>query len=73
MAGDRMNTYQVTHRVTGEYAIVKAVSAQEACTCMGWLIGDCHVKQAPLWQRTPDVIEEDGQRLGTHYDQADSR
>jgi hypothetical protein len=78
-----MKTYSLWNRVTQEQTHVKAASAQEACASMGWLIGDCHVKEIAsfkrlvgqikehTWKQRPDVIEEDGQRLGAVYEQVD--
>ena len=43
-----MKAYRVTHRATGLSHQVEAPSAQEACECVGWMIGECHVKEERL-------------------------
>jgi hypothetical protein len=42
---DDYKTYFVENRVTREHRIVRAYSAQEACENVGWLIGDCYIKE----------------------------
>lgn len=39
-----MNTYRLIHRVTNEQQVVQAESAQEAAEKVGWMIGDCFVR-----------------------------
>ena len=41
-----MKTYYVENLITKQYAIIEAVSAQEACQKVGWMIGDCWVIEA---------------------------
>jgi len=40
-----MKRYRLFHRERKEFADVEADSAQEACHKVGWLIGDCWVRQ----------------------------
>ena len=38
--------YHITHRPTGQQETVyHAASAQEACSHLGWMIGDCFVEE----------------------------
>jgi hypothetical protein len=39
--------YFVENRITKESAQVEAESAHEACTKMGWMPGDCYVREIP--------------------------
>ena len=40
-----MPCYRVTNRVSGEAYSVEAPYAQDACEALGWMIGDCHVRE----------------------------
>jgi len=40
---ERMPRYRIRNRITGELAEVSAMSADQACRVVGWLIGDCYV------------------------------
>ncbi len=42
---ERANRYQVTNRVTNQTYQASAFSADEACRKLGWLVGDCFVKE----------------------------
>lgn len=42
-----MPRYRVQNRITKEWALVEAPFAQEACEALGWLIGECYVKELP--------------------------
>lgn len=44
-------TYRVTNRITKECYILHATSAQSAAEALGWLIGDCYVKELPRVRR----------------------
>lgn len=37
--------YRITNRVTNQTYEASAFSADEACRKLGWLIGDCYVKE----------------------------
>lgn len=39
-----MNTYRLIHRVTGQREIVRAESAQDAAEIVGWMVGDCFIR-----------------------------
>jgi len=36
--------YRITNRITKEIQNIRALSAQEACEALGWLIGNCYVE-----------------------------
>lgn len=40
-----MKRYRLFHRVLKEFRDVEANAAQEACQGVGWLIGDCWVRE----------------------------
>ncbi len=40
-----MKKYRLYHRVLKKFKDVEAASAQEACHAVGWLIGDCWVRE----------------------------
>jgi len=48
--------YGVWNRITKELQWVIASSAQEACEKLGWMIGDCQVKEVTLLHRGHIVI-----------------
>lgn len=51
-----MKRYRVIDRYSGQCETVTANSAQEACGQMGWMIGDCYVKELPP-ERNPDMLD----------------
>lgn len=40
-----MKTYQIQNRYTKEFETIEADSAQDACKKVGWMIGDCWIKE----------------------------
>ena len=49
-----MKTYRIMHRGTNEFAPdTEATSAQEACQKVGWMIGDCWVREKTETRRDP--------------------
>jgi len=48
--------YAVWNRITKELQWVIALSAQEACEKLGWLIGDCQVKEVTMLHRGHIVV-----------------
>lgn len=38
-----MRQYRITNRLTKEVQLIVALSAQEACAQLGWMIGNCWV------------------------------
>jgi len=42
---EKPKRYQVTNRVTKQTYQASAFSAEEACRKLGWMIGDCYVKE----------------------------
>jgi len=41
----RANRYRITNRVTKQTYEASALSANDACRKLGWLIGDCFVQE----------------------------
>ena len=41
----RANRYRITNRITKQTYEASALSADEACRKLGWLIGDCFVQE----------------------------
>lgn len=41
-SSQRQKLYQITNRDTGEERTVVSDNAQDACSSLGWLTGDCH-------------------------------
>ncbi len=48
--------YCVRNRHTKEMQYVVALSAQEACEKLGWMIGDCQVKEVVILHRGHCVV-----------------
>ena len=42
---EKPNRYRITNRVTNQTYEASAFSADEACQKLGWLIGDCYVRE----------------------------
>ena len=53
-----MKTYSLYNRVSQEQAHIKAASVQEACAALGWMIGDCQVKEIASFKRLVGQIKE---------------
>jgi len=41
----KLNRYLIENKAGKACAIIKAPSAQEACQSLGWMIGDCVIKE----------------------------
>jgi len=41
----KANRYRITNRITNQTYEASAFSADEACRKLGWLIGDCYVRE----------------------------
>ena len=48
--------YCVWHRITRDLRYITAPSAQEACEKLGWMIGDCQVKEVVMLNRGHIVV-----------------
>lgn len=53
-----MTRYLVIERASMETAIVVAASAQEACASLGWMIGNCYVRQVPEQEKEETADDE---------------
>jgi len=42
---EKPKRYQITNRITQQTYQASAFSATEACQKLGWMIGDCYVKE----------------------------
>lgn len=42
---EKLTRYQITNRVTNQTYQASAFSADEACRKLGWVIGDCYIKE----------------------------
>lgn len=42
---DKLKRYDIRNRSLKQSGLVYATSAQEACESLGWMIGDCLVKE----------------------------
>jgi len=48
--------YCIWNRITKELQYVMALSAQEACEKVGWMIGDCQVKEVVMLNRGHIIV-----------------
>jgi len=48
--------YYIWNRITKELHVVIALSAQEACEKVGWMIGDCQVKECITLNRGHIIV-----------------
>lgn len=63
-----MPDYVVENRVTKQKALVAAASAQEACAALGYMIGDCWVRQVIDSSKSGLTGPSEGKE-GQHADQ----
>lgn len=42
---EKPTRYQITNRVTNQTYQASAFSVDEACRKLGWMIGDCYIKE----------------------------
>jgi len=42
---DKLSRYLIENKTEKARAIISAPSAQEACQSLGWMIGDCFIKE----------------------------
>ena len=40
-----IKTYRIQNRITKEWRQVEHYTAAEACASLGWMIGDCYVRE----------------------------
>lgn len=62
-----MKTYRVMHRETKDERMVDANCAADACKQMGWLIGDCHVREIRTLS-SEEVRDIEAEKQASHYE-----
>ncbi len=66
-----MPRYRVTNRATREAHTVEAPYAQDACEALGWMIGDCHVREMHDTRTPGQVAQEAHPGTGGEYSSPD--
>lgn len=66
----RAKQYHILNRVTKEEVDIEAPSAQEACEKMGWMVGDCYVREIKEKRENKPVLAQD-ETLSKLYEDAE--
>lgn len=63
-----MKTYRVMHRETKDERTVDAESAAEACQAMGWMPGECYIREVRTLS-AKEVKDIEAEKQARHYEQ----
>lgn len=63
-----MKTYRVMHRETKDERTVDANCAAEACQAMGWMPGECYIREIRALS-TKEVEDIEAEKQARHYEQ----